>query len=371
MDQLRDNEKYAAILARVYKCLFERGSSVFRKIFDYHSISRIAFKEPENTGSGASKWAAYCAAAECQRPVGYPERYKYSPKLLNVSTQAFVNTVFGTAVNVSEFRYQSRSYLINNLFLEIFDNRKQYDTCEDYIILNFPLHTTKLMVDNIKRNWTVFQQLKDEYFTMVNLLLDEAKKFVRENKVMEKEAIEVLGDLLDQNKFLFVDHPIFDDENFERYTRDVLVELPQASRLVNSYRPILNYEREHGGKHVRLMTQVLNAMHTKTNQLNSFDFGIFLYPLYDVNWPPTLTLSGMGFVIAHEIGHTFLKAQNLSTSLYENYECIKKLYEGQCSPREPDFCIDPGMTYEENLADQIVYRRNNEHTFAAPTASLK
>ncbi|CAD5225701.1 unnamed protein product [Bursaphelenchus okinawaensis] len=42
--------------------------------------------------------------------------------------------------------------------------------------------------------------------------------------------------------------------------------------------------------------------------------------------------------------------------MINNYKCLVELYKGQCNPNNPNICVNPDGTYEENIADQLGVR---------------
>ncbi|CAD5229902.1 unnamed protein product [Bursaphelenchus xylophilus] len=365
---------YQNLVARIYNALFHRGiDEIFSNIFTDHRDGKLTFRFPEDSLEDEKKiWELYCNIVKnCNKIPRFIKKPIIALDVLKERQKEFLEVVFGTKVRMENMTVmwptyygkqtmglllESRAYVVNKLFVRAFDNQVYYKSCEHYITKNFPLFMVKLAIDDMKSAFKDFRYMKDEFFMMVNLILDEAKQFVRSNKILEANAIEKLSGLFDKNTFAFIDHPFFNDQNFHKYAGTVNSRFPSSAKYANNYLPFVFYENDNGGRHLRLPTAEINAFHIEESQANIFEFGLFHYPFYQPSWPVALTFSGLGFVVAHELGHTFLKQQGLSQSLRDNYQCLLKLYADRCNPDNPAYCVNPARTYEENIADQLGIR---------------
>uniref|UniRef100_A0A1I7S2I1 Peptidase_M13 domain-containing protein n=2 Tax=Bursaphelenchus xylophilus TaxID=6326 RepID=A0A1I7S2I1_BURXY len=371
-DVVKDEAKFHTAVARLYGALFEIGSYVIESMEMTSHGGAWKFVRPHPTYYRRREiWDAYCAVATCRTstlPRKNTFKFQYS---FAKDPQSFANTAFGTEINISDLKILTPFYaggdealrpiayaaFLNELLETVmFEENYQFTTCEKLISDSFPLHLNKLILDKMKKNRTVYNQWKEQFFTYTVLILNEAKSFVATSNVIENTD-NVMGEMLrilEQNRFAFFDQNLFSDDLFEGVTNEMELDHPRSSRFVNNLRVLLKYDKLYEHKSQRFMAKTgTQSAHLFPSMANFYDFGYFLFPLFDPSFPAVLALSSMGTMVGHEIAHTFIRMTEKSEAFSENRRCLLKLYADKCKPGDPNICVDPMHTYNENFADQL------------------
>ncbi|CAD5230856.1 unnamed protein product [Bursaphelenchus xylophilus] len=369
-DVVKDEAKFHTAVARLYNVLLKIGSYVIEEteMNSHGGIWKFAMPYP-TFFHRKEIWEAYCAITKCRTSELPPENtFKFKHGYAR-DPQEFADKVFFQGVNITGMQILTPFYegdeaskpaayaaFLNELLETVmFEEGYKLPTCEKFIAESFPLVLNKLIVDTIKQNMTVYNQWKEQFFTYTALILNEAKSFVATSNVIENTE-EIMGGMLgilERNRFAFFDQQrALSDEAFRGMALDM--DHPRSSRFSNNLVPLVAEDSIFDHKGQRYIPKTgTRAFHTYPSQINFYDLGYFLFPLFDPSFPAVLALSSMGAMIGHEIAHTFIRMTKFSKAFQDNRECLLKLYANKCKPGDPSVCVDPVHTYNENVADQL------------------
>ncbi|CAD5226456.1 unnamed protein product [Bursaphelenchus okinawaensis] len=250
---------------------------------------------------------------------------------------------------------EGRAALLNELLGSIlFDEGYVFNNCAVYMSDNFPIALNKLAIDTLKKDRENYKKFKKQFFTYADLIMHEANVTISTSTEILDEHKEDLIANLEKNKFAFFEQSLYKDDIFDEVNGKLELTHPRHSRLYNNLRVLLKYDAEkehHTHRLIPSMTQN-QASHANLVQTNFFHWGPFLYPMYDPSFPHILGFSSIGFVMAHEMAHTYAFASRVYPEFEENRQCLLSFYSNQCS-EDKKVCIDPELTYVENVADQL------------------
>ncbi|CAD5224942.1 unnamed protein product [Bursaphelenchus xylophilus] len=279
----------------------------------------------------------------------------------------FLNKVFDDDVDISGLNYvgvtmQPLKYRRRRLefLLALVTNTTllpRYVSCEAYIRAVFSTYYQKMVHDYYGEKYV--KNVAGLFLSDIKELAKTIEAEFKFGNMISDGIRKVMLDLLKNNTFYTLDHPINDDSMFEKHFGNVEFDYPYLNRFRNNFKPMFRAAHGRESGFYRIPRTGYNALHTPTNR-NFFDWLLFLFPNYHPEFPEVLRFSGSIFVAAHEIGHGFedeLKGIGAKDPTYSKiYDCLYELYGGHCDPNDSTVCVDPKYNMLENFADYFAVR---------------
>ncbi|CAD5221963.1 unnamed protein product [Bursaphelenchus xylophilus] len=365
-----DDTGYMKLLFRMYKILFEYGNEIFIQIKETLEAGYLQFNVPDNILEDSEKeeiWKTYCQYQGCDpKKIDFASFYPFSGKYkkmnLTDADHELINDVFGARIDMKFIRFpvadtvEDRTKLINQLFETWLHTPHVAPPvpCEFYMQYTYPLYINKLLVDYYKNDTVKFQKLHDNFFNLANAIVQEAENTFRFSNVLKDDMKELTLKQVNGSRFAFFNHSIYEDNNFVECCNLITEVNPAASVYVNNLRPLAKFNHEKQEKYWYLPLVNNDAAHYGNINGNFFNWGVFMFHLYDNDFPPVITMSGSGWVMAHELAHAFgTQLRKTSEDYAALLGCLIEFYADQCFPIDPTFCVDPMDTMEENFADVL------------------
>ncbi|CAD5227106.1 unnamed protein product [Bursaphelenchus xylophilus] len=372
-----NDDFFIELVLEMYVCLFYSGAPIFNQWGSDASAGKLFLNIPPKVNQEQA-WQKYCnVTGGCANLVydrnymaqGYVQADHLKGRFFNKTMgtrldETFPDIAFYFPNVIDPSQSAHRANFLNHLmeyFTDQIHRPKKFYNCEDYIQEAFPLQFSKMAYEfEVKQDKAGFEKLKAKFFEEGNAIKKTAEGMLRNANFKQNQTRQNYLDRLAKNEFKFVDHPILLGD--ELASVELLYwDAPYMRRFVNGIAKVFKFNSEKKLKNFVIPEYKFGASHSRENQHNYFHFRTVEYPYYDIDFPASLDFSGTGFVMAHELAHTF--GDNLLQSHEDpdkehraRWDCITKLYSQQCDPQRPDFCVNPNKIADEAFADQVGIR---------------
>ncbi|CAD5217312.1 unnamed protein product [Bursaphelenchus xylophilus] len=372
-DWLTHDDKYDPLLNRLYRALLERGASFLTGIpaAAARQVIYLPSSLPLSENETKSVWDEYCAVTKCSSRDVHRGNYAYTYERMSPDKTAdFLRVFLGYEIEIrhvyrlecsecsADTRKAARAGMVNQLFEALMSKNNYYPTsCVSSMSDMFPVYFHKLALDRARRNTTYFNKMKEDFFTIYTLVINEAREAINGKRVIKDPSLRGLyNQLLDSARLMFYEYPAFEDENFEKYFGNLSTKTPYRSRFLNNFIGLVRFANETNNPLPNLPAVNKVAQYLGNEYAVAPDWQLSKLPFYSPDWTPPIKFSWAGNIIAHEVGHSFFGAftwTQLRPGIKELKQCIIDLYSNQCSPKRPEECVDPEVTLSETIPDLL------------------